>query len=55
MLIIFQYIKKRKPQKLTTEKLHKSPKENSTDDIDFNGMKLILKTTLENKQMNKKK
>lgn len=57
MLIIFQYSLKEKETTETDHKeiLNKSPKENSTDDLDFNVMKLDLKTTLENKQMNKKR
>lgn len=57
MLIIFQYSLKEKETTETDHReiLNKSPKENSTDDIDFNVMKLDLKTTLENKQMNKKR
>ena len=54
---IFQYSLKEKETTETDHKeiLNKSPKENSTDDLDFNVMKLDLKTTLENKQMNKKR
>ena len=57
MLIIFQYSLKEKETTETDHKeiLNQSPKENSTDDLDFNVMKLDLKTTLENKQMNKKR
>ena len=48
MLIIFQYSWKEKETTETDHReiLNKSPKENSTDDIDFNAIKLEIKDNM---------